>query len=68
MGVGHSLGALVKLNHTQSLRLTVYRWARLVASKVLWRAGGRVQSRRSLGTSELWWHAMTLRRFLWRRR
>lgn len=49
------------------MKLTVDGWAGLVATKMLWRAWGRVQSWWSLRTAELWWHAMSLLWFLWRR-
>lgn len=49
------------------MKLTVNGWAGLVATEVLWRAWGRVQSWWSLRTAKLLWHSMSLRWFLWRR-
>jgi len=49
----------------QVAKRTVYRGgARLIATKVLW---GARRAWRALGTPQLWWHAMTLGRLLWRR-
>ena len=67
MGVGHNLGAsVIAFDHTWSLKLTIDRGARLVATKVLWWAWGRVQSWRSLRSAQLRWHAMALGWLLWR--
>jgi hypothetical protein len=49
------------------LKLTIYGWTLLVATKVLWRARSRVQSWWALGSSQLWRHAVALGWLLGRR-
>jgi hypothetical protein len=56
------------VTNRRSFKLTIYRWALLVATKVLWWSRSRVQSWWALGSPQLWWHAVALGRLLWRRR